>query len=284
MQPPKKSSRGNKVPANVKLSDFQKLIGGDGTALAEASPADDLIARIVGPHIRAHPDADVEAMGRAADEALSEAMRLILHHPEFMSVEAQWRMLDLIARNIETDDDFDIILYDISAEEIAADLAGVEDLTECGLHDLLAEGTPDGRGNFSAIFGLYTFEETPPHAELLGRIGRLAAHLDAPFISAISPSFLEIPKKDRHPLVAEAWDGLRAMSEANYLMLATPRFLLRRPYGKRTDPISEFDFEEFNEHDGLGGMLWANPAVLVAILMAQSWRQNGPSLKLGSIM
>ena len=143
---------------------------------------------------------------------------------------------------------------------------------------------PTGAGNFSAIIGLYTFEETPPHAELLGRIGRLAAHLDAPFISAISPSFLDMPKKERHPLVVEAWDGLRAMSEANYLMLASPRFLLRRPYGKRTEPISEFDFEEFNEHDGLGGMLWANPAVLVAILMAQSWRQNGPSLKLGSVM
>lgn len=283
VQPPKKSSRGNKVPANVKLSEFQKLIGGSGQVV-EASAADELIARIVGPHVSALPDPDVPALSKAVDEALSDAMRLVLHHPDFQSVEAQWRMLDLIARTIETDDKFEVILYDITAEEIAADLASVEDLTESGLYGLLAEGTPDGRGNFSALFGLYTFEEVPPHAELLGRIGRLAAHIDAPFISAIAPGFLETPKIDRHPLVVEAWDGLRAMPEANHLMLVTPRFLLRRPYGRKSDPISEFDFEEFTEAEGLSGMLWANGAVLVMILMAQSWRTYGANLKLGAIM
>jgi pilus assembly protein FimV len=283
VSPPKRSSRGNKVPADRKLTDFQRLIGGKAQK-AEASPADLLIAQVVGPHIHALPDPDIPAMQAAIDDALSDAMRLILHHPEFQSVEAQWRMLDLIARTIESDDDFDVILYDISAEEIAADLAAVEDLTETGMHGLLAEGTPDGRGNFSALVGLYTFEETPPHAELLGRIGRLAAHLDAPFVAAMSPAFMEVRKEDRHPLVVEAWDALRAMPEAGHLMLASPRFLLRRPYGKRSDPISSFDFEEFSQTEGLSGMLWANPAVFVAILLAQSFRKNGAHMKLGSVM
>ncbi|MCR8723334.1 type VI secretion system contractile sheath domain-containing protein [Frigidibacter sp. ROC022] len=283
VSPPKKSSRGNKVPADRKLTDFQKLMG-DKAEKPAATPADELIARIVGPHVKSLPDADAPALQEAVDEALSDAMRLVLHHPEFQSVEAQWRMLDLIARSIETDDDFDIILYDISAEEIAADLASVEDLTESGLYQLLAEGTPDGRGNFSALIGLYTFEETPPHAELLGRVARLAAHIDAPFVSAMAPGFMDIEKKNRHPLVAEAWDGLRAMPEAGHVALATPRFLLRRPYGKKTDPISEFDFEEFTPQEGMAGMLWANPAVFVAILLALSYKQNGAAMKLGSVM
>lgn len=283
VSPPSKSSRGNKVPADRKLSDFQKLIGGKA-AKVTASPADELIARIVGPHVKALPDADAPALQAAVDEALSDAMRLVLHHPEFQSVEAQWRMLDLIARSIETDDDFDIVLYDISAEEIATDLASVEDLADSGLCQLLAEGTPDGRGNFSALIGLYTFEETPPHAELLGRVARLAAHIDAPFISAIAPGFMEIEKKNRHPLVAEAWDGLRAMPEAGHLALASPRFLLRRPYGKKSDPISEFEFEEFTPQEGMAGMLWANPAVFVAILLALSFKKNGKAMKLGSVM
>lgn len=283
VRPPKSTSRGNKVPANARMSDFQALIGGTSTKPA-AGPADALIARIVGPHVKALPDADLPALELAVDEALSDAMRLILHHPEFQSIEAQWRMLDLIARSVETGNDLDIVLYDISAEEIAADLASVEDLTETGLHDLLAEGTPDGRGNFSALIGLYTFEEVPPHAELLGRIARLAAHLDAPFVSAMAPGFMETEKKDRHPLVAEAWDSLRAMPEAGHLALASPRFLLRRPYGRKSDPISEFDFEEFTQTEGMAGMLWANPAVFVAILLARSFRTNGKAMKLGSIM
>ena len=108
--------------------------------------------------------------------------------------------------------------------------------------------------------------------------------MDAPFFAAISPAFLDTEKKDRHPLVAQAWDTLRAMPEAGHLGIVTPRFLLRRPYGAKSEPIYEFDFEEFTMAAGLGGMLWANPVVLVAILLAKSFRENGASMGLGSIM
>ncbi len=285
--PPRKSSGGNTVRADLKLSDFQKLIGDTGGALAQASPVDDLLKRVVGPHIRKLPSPDVQAMQTAVDEALSAAMRMVLHHPEFQSVEAQWRSLDLIARSVEDDDTLDVVLYDVSAEEIAADLAAEEDLAKTGLVRLLTDEPLDeenGRGGYSAMIGLYTFEETPPHAELLGRIGRVAAHVDAPFISAITPAYLDVKKEDRHPLVVEAWDTLRAMPEAGHIGLASPRFLLRRPYGAKSEPIYEFDFEEFTETEGLRGMLWANPAVLVTILLAQSFKQHGKGMKLGSVM
>ena len=285
--PARATSGGNTVRADMKLSDFQKLIGDTGNRLAQPSPVDDLLARIVGPHIRKLPDPDATAMAKAVDDALSGAMRLVLHHPDFQSIEAQWRSLDLIARSIETDDTLDVMLYDISAEEIAADLTQADDLSQSGLVRLLTEAPMDeetGRGAYSALMGLYTFEETPPHAQLLGRIARVAAHVDAPFIAAITPGFIEIPKKDRHPLVAKEWDTLRAMPEAGHLALASPRFMLRRPYGAKSEPIYEFEFEEFTPNVGLSGMLWANPVVLVAILLARSFRENGPSMGLGSIM
>lgn len=74
------------------------------------------------------------------------------------------------------------------------------------------------------------------------------------------------------------------MPEAGHLGLASPRFLLRRPYGAKSEPCYEFDFEEFTESEGLKGMLWGNPVVLVAILLARSFRENGPSMQLGKIM
>lgn len=283
VNPPARKSAGNAVPSNRKLSDFAALTGRQ-TPKATASPAEDLLQRVVGPHIQALPDPNAAAMQEAVEESLAEAMRMVLHHPEFQSVEAQWRMLDLIARSIETDAKLDIVLYDISAEELAADLAAQDDLTESGFCHLLVESTPDGRGPFSAVCGLYTFEETPTHAELLGRVAQVAAHVRAPFFAAITPTFLETKIEDRHPLVAGAWDALRAMPEAGYLGLVSPRFLLRRPYGAKSEPIYEFDFEEFTETEGLSGMLWANPVALVTILLAQSYRKNGPSLGLGKIM
>lgn len=280
-------SGGNTVRADLKLSDFQKLIGDTGGSLAQASPIDDLLARVVGPYIRKLPDPDVRAMQAAVDEAISGAMRLILHHPEFKSVEAQWRAIDLIARSIEVDDTLDVVLYDISAEEIASDITQSDDLSQSGLVRLLTEEPLDaenGRGGYSALIGMYTFEETPPHAQILGRIARVAAHIDAPFFAAMTPGFVETPKKDRHPLVASEWDRLRGMSEAGHLGLVTPRFMLRRPYGAKTEPIYEFEFEEFTNSVGLGGLLWANPVVLVAILLAKSFKQNGPAMGLGQIM
>ena len=154
VQPPARKSAGSAVPADQKLSDFARLVGAAPRKQAKASAVDDLMARIVGPYVTALPDPDASAMQGAVEEALSGAMRLVLHHPEFQALEAQWRMLDLITRSVETDAKLDIILYDISAEELAADLASADDLAQSGFCELLAEGTPDGRGRFSAICGL----------------------------------------------------------------------------------------------------------------------------------
>ena len=285
-----KRSGANAIPADRRLSDFQALIGGSVRQQRTVSAVDDLMARVVGPHVRAAPSPDTEAMQVAVDDALSTAMRLVLHHPDYQAVESQWRSLDLLARSIETDENLEIVLFDVSAEEIAADLAAGDDLTRCGLFGLLDQasasvaGVGAGTGGFSALFGLYTFEETPPHAELLGRVAKIAAHHGAPFFTAISPTFLDQALSERHPLVAGAWDRLRALPEADYLGIASPRFMLRRPYGAKSDPISAFRFEEFTNAEGLSGMLWANPVVLVAILLAQTYSIDGTDMALGSVM
>nr|WP_306416017.1 type VI secretion system contractile sheath large subunit [Tateyamaria sp. Alg231-49] len=227
-------------------------------------------------------------MQAAVDEALSSAMNLILHHPEFQAIESQWRSLDLLARRIETDVKLEIVLYDVSAGELAADLAAQEDLSESGLFKLVTDvlEPEEGAGGFSALFGMYTFEETPPHAELLARIGQVGLHVDAPFFSAISPSYLDTAPEDRHPLVAKTWDTLRKMPEAAYVALAAPRFLLRQPYGAKSDPVYAFEYEEFSPQEGLKGMLWANPVVLTAILLAGTYKSVGKAagMDLGSMM
>lgn len=271
------------IPADRPLSEFQRLIGGTETRPAPpvAAPVEQLIARIVGPYVRPGPVPEAGAMIVEVDKAMSAAMRLVLHHPEFQAIEAAWRTLDLLARRINGDE-IEITLYDISAQELAADLSTGADLSRTGLFGLLnAPLTELGETGFSAVFGLYGFEETPPHAELLGRMGRIAAHIRAPFFAALSPKYLETPKADRHPLVARAWDALAADPGAAWLSLLSPRFLLRRPYGKRTEPIDAFDFEEFTMAEGLQGMLWGNPAALMAVLLSQDWEQDGRKMRPG---
>jgi type VI secretion system ImpB/VipA family protein len=281
-----KRAKGSAVPADRKLSAFQSLIGDMQGQLVTPSPAADLIARIVGPFVQAAPDPAQPSMLAAIDEALSGAMRTVLHHPDFQTVEATWRSLELLARQIETGPDLDIVLYDVSAEEWAADLSAQDDLADSGLFQMLGEQPrlDDAQGTLSAVFGLYTLEETPPHAELLARMSKISNWMHAPFVTAISSKFLEIQKEDRHTLTAKTWDALRNLPEAKYIGIAAPRFMLRLPYGKKTEPVDPFDFEEFNLQSGLKGMLWANPVVLSAILMAQTVNQKGKNMQLGQVM
>jgi type VI secretion system protein ImpC len=71
-----------------------------------------------------------------------------------------------------------------------------------------------------------------------------------------------------HPLTAHAWRALQSLSAADHLALATPHFMLRHPYGRRSDPVERFAFEEFNEREGLRALLWGHPAWLLATLLA----------------
>jgi len=83
------------------------------------------------------------------------------------------------------------------------------------------------------LAGLYQWELTPPHVDLLGRMSQLCGAAGAPFVSAIGPDALREKEYEWHPLIRQAWAGLREAPASAYLGLATPRFLLRMPYGKR---------------------------------------------------
>ena len=275
-------ARGTAIATDRKLSDFARLTG--RPAREEAS-ADDLIRRLIGPFIVPARDSRQDALVARVDEALSTGMRRILHHPEFQTAEALWRSVEFLVRRIETGAKMQIVLYDISAEEIAADLASSDALEKSGLYQLLVEqpALDAHQGPLSLIAGFYQFELTPPHADLLGRMAQVAGTAGAPFIAGIGPDALREPEHEWHPLIRQAWAGLRALPAAAYLALATPRFLLRMPYGKKTDPIEPFAFEEFTRQGGLSGMLWGNPAVLVALCLAETWSRDSKAMKLGSV-
>ncbi len=279
--PPRKG-RGNAIATDRKLSDFARLTG---RKPAEEADAEELIKRLVGPYVEPARDSRQDALIARVDLALSDAMRRVLHHPDFQNAEALWRGLDFLVRNIETDAKLQIVMYDISADELAADLAASETLEQSGLYAMLVEqpAMDASQGALSMIAALYQFELTPVHAELLGRVAQVAAAAGAPFFSSIAPDPLREPMHEWHPLIKSAWAALRELPASAYLGLCTPRFLLRMPYGKKTDPIDAFTFEEFTRQGGLSGMLWGHPALIAANLVAETWRRDSKAMKLGSI-
>ena len=280
--PSRRAARGTAVPTDRKISDFARLTGRTQAGEADATA---LIKRLVGPFIEPARDARQDLMIARVDEALSAAMRRVLHHPDFQTAEALWRGVDFLVRRIETGAKMQIVLYDISAEELAVDLASDDDLTQSGLYSLLVEqpALDAHQGPLSMLAALYQFEATPPHADLLGRAAQIAAAAGAPFVAGIEPDRLREPMHEWHPLIKDAWDSLRALPASAYLGLVSPRFLMRMPYGKKTDPIDAFAFEEFTRQGGLSGMLWGHPALLAANLLAETWKRDSKTMKLGSV-
>jgi type VI secretion system protein ImpC len=122
----------------------------------------------------------------------------------------------------------------------------------------------------------------------------VARHAGAPFIAAASSpilgcaSFAETPEpRGWKPLddseAAQSWDALRRLSQANWLALALPRFLLRLPYGKQTESTEAFAFEEFPAEPHHEDYLWGNPALACAYLLGEAFTESGWNLRPGEI-
>ena len=286
LPPTPRRAAGASVATDKKLSDFARLTGRRASAEVAEASADDLVRRLVGPYVVPARDARQDALVARVDEALSAAMRRVLHHPDFQTAEALWRGVEFLVRRIETGARMEIVLYDVSAEELAADLAATQSLADTGLFGMLVEqpAMDAHQGALSAVIGLYNFELSPVHADLLGRVAQVAGAAGAPFVSAIGPDALKTPMHEQDPLIKDAWNALRGLPASAYLGLATPRFLLRMPYGRKTDPIDAFALEEFTRQSGLSGMLWGHAALIPALLLAESWAQQGAKMKLGTVM
>jgi type VI secretion system protein ImpC len=270
----KAAARGSAPARNARLDDFSRLTGRASAAAKGEGAIDSLLERVVGPFVQPAASPNKDALVAAVDAGLSDAMRALLHHPDFQTSESLWRGVDFVLRRLETGHQLQVHLLDISAEEFAADLSSVADLSESGLYKVLVDApSQDADGGYAYIAACYQLDATPPHAELLGRAARVAAHAGASLLVGINTDPFSDRREPPHRLVREAFAALRALPEASYLGLFGPRFLLRHPYGKKSDPISAFAFEEFSREAGLRGMLWGHPALLALTVLA---RQGAP--------
>ena len=83
---------------------------------------------------------------------------------------------------------------------------------------------------------------------------------------------------DWQPLDANSqqrWQALRRSALAPWIGLVAPRMLLRLPYGKATDPLERFEFEELSGADPAQALLWGHPAAACALLAGRAFRESG---------
>lgn len=225
---------------------------------------------------------------QAIDRALSAQMRALLHVPAFQALEAAWRSVFFMVRRVETGPEIKIYLFDIAKDELAADLSSASDLHDTATYNLFVEKTvrTPGAEPFAAIIGNYVFGEDGNDPYLLAQLATMAQSSNAPFIAGVSPrvfgceSLAETPhprdwQKGLKSDVASQWSALRHLPQAAWLGLVLPRLLQRLPYGRETDPIDSFEFEEMPGKPVHEDYLWGNAAFACALLLAQSFSDDG---------
>jgi type VI secretion system protein ImpC len=114
----------------------------------------------------------------------------------------------------------------------------------------------------------------------------VAAAAHAPFIAASSPTLFgmetwqelanprDLTKIFSVPEYA-GWRSLRESEDSRYIGLAMPRFLARRPYGAKTNPVEEFNFEEEANGPDSKNYTWANAAYAMAVNINRSYKLYG---------
>ena len=231
-----------------------------------------------------HPDAVARQVDRVTDlddDGATELMREILHDPQYQSLESCWRGADWLLRRVAKNNRIQFVLFDVTADELAADLTASDDLSDTAVYKLLIEKTaeaPDGQP-WAVLATNYTFDETAEHAELLGRMAKLAARAGAPFFAAVNS---DAAKEGFEPPAEgkQAWVALRALPEAAYLGLVVPGFLLRPPFGENYRPADAFRFEEFS--GAPEGYLWGGGGIACAGLLAQCFIKSGWGFQQGA--
>jgi predicted component of type VI protein secretion system len=211
------------------------------------------VERVTAGHLV--PVKDAAQLKRESDRQLSatERMRTILHHPEFQSVEAAWRSLYLLVREIDTGEDLKIYLLDLTLPELVQHAEA--------LRESLKKAGP-----WAVVLGNFAFGQSDAEVGALRKIARLSSSLGAPFLAEAVPSESGASTK--------AWAEFRKTPSATWIGLALPRFLLRLPYGEKTNPIDNFPFEEMPTSNH-ADYLWGNPAFLCVLLLAQAFESSG---------
>jgi type VI secretion system protein ImpC len=232
----------------------------------------------------------IEAMIAEIDKKLSEQVNQILHHGEFQQLESAWRGLHHLVSNSETDEMLKIRVFNVTKVELGKTLKRYKgaawDQSPIFKKVYTEEYDQFGGHPFGCLVGDFYFDHSGPDAEMLGEMSKIAAAAHAPFLAAASPTLMQmgswqelanprdLTKIFTTPEYA-AWRSLRESEDARYIGLAMPRFLSRLPYGAKTNPVEQFNFEEETAGGDHSRYTWSNSAYAMAVNINRSYKQYG---------
>jgi len=224
------------------------------------------------------------------DAKLTEQVNKIMHHAEFQQLEGTWRGLHYLVNNTETDEMLKIKVFNISKKELGKTLKKFKgaswDQSPIFKKYYEEEYGQFGGEPYGCIIGDYYFDHSPQDVELLGSMAQVSAASHSPFIAAAAPSTMQMDNwqeisnpRDLTKIFTTpeyaGWRSLRESEDSRYIGLTMPRFLARLPYGAKTEPVEEFEFEEDTEGADSSYYTWANSAYAMGVNINRAFKEFG---------
>ncbi len=232
----------------------------------------------------------IEAIIAELDRKLTDQINAILHHEDFQKLEGAWRGLHHLVNNTETDEMLKIRVMNITKPELGKTLKWYKgtnwDQSPIFKRVYEEEYGQFGGEPFGCLVADYHFDQRAPDVELLGEIGKVCAAAHVPFIAGAAPEVMQMDSwqelanpRDLTKIFTTpeyaAWRSLRESEDSRYIGLAMPRFLARLPYGAKTNPVEEFDFEEDTAAADHRKYTWSNSAYAMAVNINRSFKMYG---------
>lgn len=237
--------------------DFARLLGGTTASPGAASPAvkstlDKLIADAVATDVSA-PSATKE---RPTGDN-SARLREILHSRPFRQLESTWRSLQWLGEHIDYDESASIWLVDV-------DMSAIDSWSDDLLRRVAA-----GPGSVAAIVVLHDYSAADQSS--LQTLARLASGLNTIAFAGSADSIAGFEGDIGKPTALDAsnftkGDAGDSLSGLSNIVMGYPNVLLRQPYGKRSDPIDAFDFDELGAAPSHEAFSWGSTSIVLALM------------------
>jgi len=224
-----------------------------------------------------------DALIAEIDEKISRQVDVVLHHPDFQKLESAWRGLKFAVDHTDFRENIRVEVLNVSKSDLMTDFEDAPEITKSGLYKIAytAEYGTFGGKPYGCMFSNYEFGPGPQDIQLLQNCAAVAAMAHAPFFAAGGPQFfgdkdfLKLPNlRDLHAIFEgpqyTKWQSFRTSEDSRYVGLCMPRFLLRLPYGNKTQPAKNFSYEEdvVGRHERY---CWGNAAYAMASRIADSF-------------
>jgi type VI secretion system ImpC/EvpB family protein len=228
------------------------------------------------------------------DALLTEQVNAILHHPTFQKLEASWRGLHYLVRQVPEGENIKVRVLNVSWKELTRDLERALEFDQSQLFRKVYNeefGTPGG-APLGALLGDYEVRHGPaagyPFDDVvtLTSISSVAAAAFAPFVAAAHPrlldltSFVELEQPlDLSRTFEQAeylkWKAFRDTEDARFVGLTMPRVLMRLPYADDGSRRDGFRFQEDVDGVDRTGYLWGTAVYAFGAVLIRAFAQSG---------